>query len=115
MWDQHGPGVLQLPVASSFRRKLSSAEYNKLLTAVRRARANKQPYWNVFTNNCNHFVGELAQALGMRLPSDFQVSYTFIPALRDLNQSALQTKPASKGMAPPSDQTPARSAKTPLS
>jgi hypothetical protein len=83
-WD---PDVLKLSVASSYRRSLNAAQYRQLLAAVQRARANKQRTWNAVTNNCNHFVGELATAVGLRAPSDFQFSYTFIPALRDLNES----------------------------
>jgi hypothetical protein len=85
VWD---PDVLKLPVSSSYRRKLSAAEYQKLLAAVRVAKANKQPYWNAISNNCNHFVAGLAQAIGMRTPSDLVVSYAFVPALRDLNEGA---------------------------
>jgi hypothetical protein len=83
-WD---PGVLTLPIVSSFRRKLSEAEYRKLVAAVKRARASTQ-YWNAIANNCNHFIAELAYAIGMQVPAGLQVSYTFIPALRDMNQRA---------------------------
>lgn len=82
-WD---PEVLTLPIASSYRRKLTSAQHQKLLAAIARAQANKQPYWNAVSNNCNHYVGELARAIGLRTPMNFQVSYAFIPALRDLNE-----------------------------
>jgi hypothetical protein len=81
-WD---PGVLTLPIVSSFRRKLNEAQYRKLVAAVKRARASKQ-YWNAIANNCNHFIAELAVAIGMNVPAGLQVSYTFIPALRDANQ-----------------------------
>jgi hypothetical protein len=81
------PAVLSLPVATSFRRTLSEAEYRKLVAAVRRARASTQ-YWNALTNNCNHFVAELATAIGMKVPAGLQIAYSFIPALRDLNQRA---------------------------
>ena len=84
-WD---PEVLTLPVASSYRRKLTATQYAKLLAAIQRANANKQPYWNAVSNNCNHYVGELARAVGLRTPMNFQVSYAFIPALRDLNESS---------------------------
>lgn len=83
-WD---PEVLTLPVASSYRRKITAAQYKKLLAAIQNART-KDRYWNAVTNNCNHYVGELAQAIGLRTPSHFQVSYAFIPALRDLNEPA---------------------------
>jgi uncharacterized protein YbgA (DUF1722 family) len=78
--------VLSLPVAAKYRRALSAQQYQKLVDAVRQARANKQPFWNAITNNCNHFIGQLALAIGLEVPSEFQVSYTFVPALRELNE-----------------------------
>lgn len=83
VWD---PDVLKLRIASSYRRNLTSVQYAKLVAAVRRARANQKPYWNALTNNCNHFVSELALSIGLRVPSNLNVSYTFVPALRDLNE-----------------------------
>jgi hypothetical protein len=83
VWD---PDVLKLPVASSYMRPLNAAQYAKLQVALREAQAHRQPYWNAITNNCNHFVGELAQAVGLRVPPDFQVSYLFVPSLRRMNQ-----------------------------
>lgn len=82
-WDAK---VLGLPVATKYRRALTAQQYQKLVHAVWQARANKKPYWNAITNNCNHFVGQLALAIGLEVPSEFQVSYMFVPALRDLNE-----------------------------
>jgi hypothetical protein len=84
-WD---PDVLKLPVSSSYRRKLSAAEYQRLLAAVRQANANKQPTWNALTNNCNHYVATLARAIGMNAPSDLRLSYSFVPALKEMNEPA---------------------------
>jgi hypothetical protein len=84
-WD---PEVLTLPVASSYRRKITAAQYGKLLAAIKRSKAEKDRYWNAVSNNCNHYVGELARAIGLKTPGTFQVSYAFIPALRDLNEPA---------------------------
>jgi hypothetical protein len=84
-WD---PDVLKLPVAHAYRRKLSATEYQKLLAAVKRANANKNPTWNALTNNCNHYVAALARAIGMNAPDDLKVSYAFIPSLRTLNEPA---------------------------
>ena len=83
-WD---PEVLTLPVSSSYRRKLTQAQYKNLLAAIQKSQANKDRYWNAVTNNCNHYVEELASAVGLKTPGNFQVSYAFIPALRDLNES----------------------------
>src|SRR3954454_14740338 len=81
-----GPDVLKLPVGSSYMRPLDAAHYARLQVALKEAQAQRQPYWNAVTNNCNHFVGELAQAIGLRVPPDFQVSYLFVPALRRMNE-----------------------------
>jgi hypothetical protein len=81
-WD---PDVLKLPVSSRFRRNLNAEQYRKLLAAVSAAKANKAPYWNAVTNNCNHFIGHLAQAIGLKVPAEFQLSYAFVPALKELN------------------------------
>ena len=83
-WD---PEVLTLPVSSSYRRKLTAAQYKNLLAAIKKSQAEKDRYWNAATNNCNHYVGELARAVGLKTPGNFQVSYSFIPALRELNES----------------------------
>jgi hypothetical protein len=82
VWD---PEVARLPVYSAYQHRLTAEQYARLVAAVKRARENKTTYWNAVTNNCNHFVAELARTVGLRTPNDFQVSYTFIPALRDLN------------------------------
>jgi hypothetical protein len=82
-WD---PDVLRLPVMARYRRKLSAQQYQELLGAIRLAKV-KHRHWNAITNNCNHFIAELARSIGMRVPGAFQVSYSFVPALRALNES----------------------------
>jgi hypothetical protein len=89
-WD---PDVLKLPVSARYRRSLDAQQYQRLIGAVRSAKINKQPYWNAVTNNCNHFIGELAQAIGLRVPGQFQVTYSFVPALRELNESPHSRSP----------------------
>jgi hypothetical protein len=111
-WD---PDVLKLPVASSYRRNLNAAEYQKLLAAVQRARANKQPTWDAVSNNCNHFVAQLATAVGLRTPNDFQFSYSFIPALRELNDRGSQAEASPASRAPMVNRTPTSSEKKPRS
>jgi len=109
-WD---PDVLKLPVASSYRRNLSAAEYQKLLAAVQRARTNKKPTWDAVTNNCNHFVAQLATAVGLRTPNDFQFSYSFIPALRELNDRGSRAEASAASRGPTANRTPASSEKKP--
>jgi hypothetical protein len=88
VWDAD---VLKLPVTARYRRTLSAEQYRKLVAAVSATKANRSPYWNAITNNCNHFIGELAQAVGLKVPGQFQVSYAFVPALRDLNGGGSDT------------------------
>lgn len=94
-WD---PDVLALPITSRYRLNLSAQQYRNLVAAVHAAR-NKTPYWNAVTNNCNNFVGDLAQAIGLKIPSEFQLSYAFVPALKELNEggSAGTVKPPGSG------------------
>jgi hypothetical protein len=93
-WD---PDVLKLPVSARYRRSLDAAQYQRLVGAIHSAKLNKQPYWNAVTNNCNHFIGVLAQAIGLRVPGQFQVSYSFVPALRELNEAAHGRTPTPSG------------------
>ena len=90
-WD---PDVEKLPISTSWRRNLTAAQYRQLLAAIQRSRTDTSTTWNAVANNCNHYVAELAKAIGLRTPSNFQVSYTFIPALRDLNEPAGKKDPS---------------------
>ena len=83
-WD---PEVLELPIAHKYRVKLNESQYNNLLAAVTRANANTA-YWNAVTNNCNHYVGQLAKAVGLRVPMAFHLSMGFIPDLQEMNEAS---------------------------
>jgi hypothetical protein len=81
-WD---PGVLKLPVTARYRVALNGDQYRRLLAAVQAGKSSDR-YWNAVTHNCNHFIGQLAGAVGLRVPASFQVSYSFVPALKELNE-----------------------------
>jgi hypothetical protein len=83
--------VLKLPVTARYRRNLNAEQYRKLVAVVNAAKANKSPIWNAVTYNCNHYIGEMAQAVGLKVPGQFQVSYAFVPALKELNEGASAT------------------------
>jgi len=80
-WD---PDVLKLPVDYKYRVLLNDEQHKSLLAALERAKA-KTRYWNAVTNNCNHFVGELAKAVGLKVPSEFTLSTGFVPELQQIN------------------------------
>lgn len=81
------PEVLTLPVAHKYRVNLDGTQFKNLQAALQGSQAKKRTYWNAVSNNCNHFVGELAQAVGLRVPAQFHLSYGFIPDLQEINQS----------------------------
>jgi hypothetical protein len=81
------PDVLKLAIAERYRVGLNATQYQKLLAAVKHARANKSPYWNAVLNNCNTYIGQFAKAIGLRVPMDFQVSPAFVANLREINES----------------------------
>lgn len=102
-WD---PGVLKLPIVSRYHRSLGADQYRKLLAAVQAGQASNARYWNALTNNCNHFIGQLAQAVGLRVPAQFQLSYSFVPALKELNEAEKKTPAVSKRRAAPAPTSP---------
>jgi hypothetical protein len=81
-WD---PEVLELPIAYKYRIKLNDAQYSKLL-ATRKRLDQDAGYWNVLTNNCNHYVGKLAEAVWLRVPGEFHMSMGFLPDLIEMNE-----------------------------
>ena len=77
---------------------LAPEVWTQIEDAVKRANANTS-YWNAVTNNCNHYVGQLAEAVGLRVPGAFHMSMGFIPDLQEMNEAgappmAAPTRPA---------------------
>lgn len=105
-WD---PEVLTLPVAFTYRIKLNDSQYNNLLAAVKRANESTA-YWNAVANNCNHYVGKLAQAVGLRVPAEFHLSYGFIPDLQAINEASVPPMKAPARPAKPAPKKPVSAA-----
>jgi hypothetical protein len=81
-----GPRRSETSSQLQIRVQLNDSQYKNLLAALERAKSSTR-YWNAFTNNCNHFVGELAKAVGLRVPSTpgLTLSTGFIPELQEIN------------------------------
>ena len=88
------PDVLKLPISSRYRVSLSGEQYRRLLIAVKQVKASS-PVWNAVLNNCNHFIGQLAMAVGLKVPTSFQIATAFVPALKELNEGSAQRRRAS--------------------
>ena len=66
---------------------LSEAEYGKVVAAVKRLQATKKT-WHAMGYNCNAFAGEIAQAVGLKIPSGHLVyPEVYINSLRELNRN----------------------------
>jgi hypothetical protein len=76
---------VNFPIIDSYRRRLTAQQYKALMAAVERAK-KQTPQWNVVHHNCNAFVGEMASAVGLRVPSSLMHPYMYIAAMRSLNE-----------------------------
>jgi hypothetical protein len=81
------PEVLSLPIAHRYRRNLTAEQYKNLTATVERLRAGEKRYWNAVTNNCNHFIGKLAESVGLKVPMQFHLSYGFVEDLKTVNEA----------------------------
>jgi len=86
--------TLTLPITSSFRRAITAAQYQKILATIQRVHANNH-VWSALAYNCNSFVGDVAEAIGMKAPTSLLFSTSYIPALRYLNDASARTASAS--------------------
>jgi len=82
--------TLSLPIVARYRQSLNEAEYRNLLAALARVRANPH-LWSALANNCNSFVGEMAQAVGLRAPPSLVLAHEYVSALRTLNEGATKS------------------------
>jgi hypothetical protein len=59
------------------------------------------PVWNAVAYNCNHFIGQLALAVGLKVPTSFQIATSFVPALKALNEEAKDPAQKRRASIPP--------------
>jgi hypothetical protein len=82
--------VLKLPLNASWRLPITATQYRSLTAAISAARANPK-VWSALAYNCNSFVGDMAEVIGLKAPSSLLFSNAYIPALRTLNEAAADT------------------------
>jgi hypothetical protein len=91
--------TLTLPITASFRRKITAAQYKKVQEAIKTAHANNH-VWSALAYNCNTFVGDVAEAIGMKTPTSILFSTAYIPALRFLNETPAEASANARAAAP---------------
>ena len=83
---------------------LNESEFAKVSAAVKRLQATKKT-WHALGYNCNAFAGEVAQAIGLKIPSGHLVyPEVYINSLRELNrggQEVANVPHVQWGMRPP--------------
>ena len=69
---------------------LDDAEYSDVVASIRKLQVSS-PVWQASVYNCNAFTGDIARAMGYKVPSRYLRPQQFITKLRELNtdQNAL--------------------------
>ena len=70
-----------------YRREISARTYARFASEIRTLK-RKRPLWQLVLYNCNSFAGEVAQWMGMRVPSTLQLPKDFVRGLYVLNRQS---------------------------
>ncbi len=72
-------------VIARYRVGLTEAEYKKTLATMRSMQKN-HPVWHAVLYNCNRFVGDIAESMGLKAPSNaLLMPKDYINTLKELN------------------------------
>jgi hypothetical protein len=97
------PAVLALPLNATWRLPITAAQYRALTAAVDAARADPK-VWSALAYNCNSFVGDMAEAIGLKVPSPLLFANAYIPALKTSNETLIAepapTRPTKRAARP---------------
>ena len=95
-------------VIARYRIGLTEAEYKKTLGTMRAMQKN-HPVWHAVVYNCNRFVGDVAESMGLKAPSNsLLMPKDFINTLKSLNGGRAELSPST-----PSRHAPTQSASAP--
>ena len=73
-------------VSARYRILLTAAEYAKLKSYMDQLKS-RSVFWHAAIYNCNKFVGDIANYVGLEAPSHFSVPKDFINEMRSLNKA----------------------------
>src|SRR5215211_2335093 len=85
-------------ITASYRILMNEAEYNKLVAFIKQHQANS-PLWHALLKNCNSWVGDIAQFLGLKTPYSSVLLYPaeYITSLREINGGRRYLDPSFAG------------------
>ena len=73
--------------SASWRVMLNESEYSDVVASIRKLQASS-PVWQASVYNCNAFTGDIARAMGYKVPSRYLRPQQFITKLREMNTDA---------------------------
>jgi hypothetical protein len=73
-------------ITASYRILLSEAEYNKVVTYIKQKSA-RSPVWHGLLYNCNQYVGDIAEFMGLKRPFSSVLLYPadYVNSIKELN------------------------------
>ena len=81
-------------ITMRYRVFLTAQEHQKLTAYLAKLKA-KSPVWHAALYNCNAYVADIAESLGLKAPfNKWQLPKDFITELKDLNHGIKQLPPA---------------------
>ena len=85
-------------ITASYRILLNEAEYNKLVAYIKQQQKSS-PLWHALLKNCNSWVGDIAQFMGLKTPYSSVLLYPaqYITSLRELNGGRRYLDPSFAG------------------
>jgi len=85
-------------ITASYRILMTEAEYNKLVAYIKQQQKSS-PLWHALLKNCNSWVGDIAQFMGLKTPYSSVLLYPaqYITSLRELNGGRRYLDPSFAG------------------
>jgi hypothetical protein len=81
-------------VIARYRVGLTEAEYKKTLATMRAMQKN-HPVWHAVLYNCNRFVGDIAESMGLKAPANsLLMPKDFINTLKAMNNGRAELSPS---------------------
>jgi hypothetical protein len=76
----------ELYLTARYRVRLTAAEYRKVVAYIKKKQAETKT-WNAVTNNCTHFIGDIAEYMGLKAPPPIGIFATrvYVEQLAELN------------------------------
>jgi len=89
-------------ITASYRILLNEAEYNKLVAYIKQHQEDSR-LWHALLKNCNSWVGDVAQFLGLKTPYSSVLLYPaeYITSLREINGGRRYLDPSFAGGSDP--------------